>query len=102
MKETKKEPTGQAFEIPMMSGVNLPQIEVRTFDGTILNWRPFREQFQAAVHNKPHLGDVDKLTYDTCTCTCGMHLRRTCHVRIQGLTQTAESYGEAIECLTNR
>ena len=64
------------------------------FDGTILNLRPFWEQFQAAVHNKPHLGDVDKLTYlqDALKGGPAMYI-------IQGLAQTAESYVEAIKCL---
>ena len=67
---------------------------VPTFDGTILNWRPFWEQFQAAAHDKPCLGDVDKLTYlrDALKGGPAMYI-------IQGLTQTAESYAEAIKCI---
>ena len=40
-KETKKEPTLQAFGMPLMGGVNLPRIEVPTFDGAILKFQPF-------------------------------------------------------------
>ena len=54
----------------MMDRVNLPRIEVPKFDGNILNWRPFWEQFRAAVRDKPHLAEVD---------TCNQ--KRTCHVR---------------------
>ena len=56
--ETKKEPIG----LPMMSGINPPRIEIPTFDGNILNWRLFWELFQAAVYDKLHLEEVDKLT----------------------------------------
>ena len=63
MERMKEEPAPQTFGIGMMAGVNLPRIEVPTFDGTILNWRLFWKQFQAAVHDKPYLGEVDKLTY---------------------------------------
>ena len=94
MEQMKKEPTLQAFGMPMMGGVNLPQIEVVAFDGTILNWRPFWEQFQAIVHDKPHLGDVDKLTYlrDAIKSVPAMYT-------IQGLTQMADRYAEAIKYL---
>ena len=76
----------------MMGGVNFPQIEIHTFDGTILNWQPFQGHFQAAVHNKLHLGDVDKLTYLWDALKDG-----PARYVIQGLTQMAESYGEVIK-----
>ena len=38
MERMNKELTLQAFGMPMMCGVDLPQIEVPTFDSTILNW----------------------------------------------------------------
>ena len=47
----------------MMVGMSLPRIEISKLGGNILNCRLFWEQFQAAVHDKPHLGKVDKLTY---------------------------------------
>ena len=57
----------------------------------------FWERFEAAVHDKPHIGDVDKLTYlrDAIKGGRGRNV-------IQGLTQTAESQQEAIECLKAR
>ena len=78
----------------MMNEVNLLQMEIPTFDGNIVNWRPFLEQFQAAVHEKPHLGDIDMFAYlrDAVKGGPAMHV-------IQRLAQTAESYGEAIKCL---
>ena len=78
----------------MMAGVNLPRIEIPTFDGNILNWRLFWEQFQAAVHDKPQLGEVDKLTYLRNALKDG-----PAKSVIQGITQMAESYQEAIRCL---
>ena len=78
----------------MMAGINLPRIEIPTFNGNILNWRLFWEQFQAAIHDKPQLGEVDKLTYLQDALKDG-----PARSVIQGLTQTAESYQEAIRCL---
>ena len=63
MEETKKEPMPLEMWMPIIHGVNLPQIEVSKFDGNIFNWRLFWEQFQAAIHDKQHLRDIDKLTY---------------------------------------
>ena len=59
-----------------MDRVNLPRIDVPKFDGNILNWRLFWEQFRAAVHDNP-LGEVDKVTYLWDAIKEG----RTCHVR---------------------
>ena len=80
-----------------MTGVNLPRIEIPTFDGNILNWRLFWEQFQAAVHDKPQLEEVDKLTYLRDALKDG-----PARNVIKGLTQTAESYQEAVRCLKDR
>ena len=96
--EIKKEPEPrEAIRIPVMSGINLPRIEIPTFDGNILNWRLFWEQFQAAVHDKEHLGEIDKLTYLRDALRDGPAKNV-----IQGLTQSAESYQEAIKCLKER
>ena len=80
-----------------MEGVNLPRIAIPTFDGSILNWRPFWDQFQAAVHDKPYLAEIDKLTYlrDALKGGPAMYV-------IEGLAQTAESYGQAVKCLHDR
>ena len=44
-------------------GVRLPKLEVPTFDGDILNWKAFWEQFSISVHNRPNLSDSEKLVY---------------------------------------
>ena len=48
-----------------MSGIQLPKIEVPTFDGNIhvLSWRIFWEQFDSTIHSKTLLTDSNKLTY---------------------------------------
>ena len=57
-------------------------------DGNILKWWLFWEQFQAAVHDEPHLEVVNKLTYLRDKLKDGP----TRNV-VQGLlTQMAESY----------
>ena len=46
-----------------LSGIQLPRIKVPTFNGNLLNWRIFWEQFDSAIHSKPQLTDSYKLTY---------------------------------------
>ena len=78
-------------------GVQLPRIEIPKFDGNILNWRAFWEQFESSVHSKSQLTDSDKLIY----------LRDAlkdspAKTTVLGLTQTSDSYCEAIKCLQER
>ena len=44
-------------------GVRLPKISIPTFDGKILSWKSFWEQFDATIHSKAGLNDIEKLTY---------------------------------------
>ena len=44
-------------------GVRLPKISTPTFDGKILSWKSFWEQFDATIHSKAGLNDIEKLTY---------------------------------------
>ena len=80
-----------------ISGVKLPKIEVPTFDGSILNWGIFWDQFRVAVHDKPQLADPDKLAYLRHAVKDG-----TARHVIEGLSHSANNYKEAIECLQNR
>lgn len=44
-------------------GIHLPKISVASFDGNILNWTSYWEQFEITVHNKDILRDIEKLAY---------------------------------------
>ena len=45
------------------TGVKLPEISVLTFDGNIMNWSSFWEQFEVPIHKKENFEDVEKLAY---------------------------------------
>lgn len=81
----------------MKDGVNLPWIEIPKCVGKFLNWQPFGKQSRSAVNERPHLVEVDNLTYLRDAINGGPAM-----YEIQGLTQTAESYPEAIKCLHDR
>ena len=79
------------------SGVKLPRIDVPTFDGNIVNWVIFWEQFEAAIHSKHQLLNADKLTYLRYALKEG-----TARHVIEGLSQAGDNYPEAIDCLWKR
>ena len=80
-----------------ISGIKLPKLDVPTFDGNIMNWAAFWERFDALIHSKKGVGDAEKLTYLRQAIDDGPAR----HV-IEGLSQTAKNYGEAIKCLQER
>ena len=80
-----------------MSGILISKIKVPTFDGDLMIWRYFWDQFKNTIHNKTQLTDSDKLTYLRETLKDGLAR----HV-VSGLTQTAKNYMEAIRCLQER
>ena len=48
---------------PSTHGVRLPKLDVPTFNGDILKWITFWEQFTVAVHDLTHLSNAEKLAY---------------------------------------
>ena len=78
-------------------GVKLPKLEVPTFDGSILNWRRFWEQFSVSVHGQSNLSDSEKLVYLQHALKEG-----SAKVVIEGLSQSGDNYKEAVECLQAR
>ena len=45
------------------TGVRLPNIEVPSFDGNVLGWNLFWDQFEVSVHSKIHINDAEKFAY---------------------------------------
>ena len=41
----------------------LPKLDVPSFNGNILHWQPFWEQFETSVHNCSSLSNAEKLVY---------------------------------------
>ena len=80
-----------------MSGIQLPKIEEPTFEGNLLNWRFFWEQFESTIHSKTQLTDSDKLIYlrDALKDGPARHL-------VSGLTQTSENSVEAVYGIRRR
>ena len=43
--------------------MKLAKVSFPTFDGKVLNWKSFWEQFDATIHCKTRLNDTGKLMY---------------------------------------
>ncbi len=82
---------------PDGSGVKLPRLDVPKFDGNILGWKTFWEQFNVSVHVRRTLSDAEKLVYLRNSVSEG-----SAKFVIEGLARTGECYVEAIECLQAR
>ena len=78
-------------------GVKLPKLDVPKFDGEILNWRSFWEQFCISVHDRTNLSDAEKLVYLQQSLKGG-----SAKSTIEGLSRSGDNYAEAVGCLQSR
>ena len=78
-------------------GVRLPKLEVPTFDGDVLHWSQFWEQFKISIHDRPQLSDSEKLVYLQQAVKNG-----SAKPVIEGLSRSGENEKEAIDCLKSR
>lgn len=78
-------------------GVKLPKLDVPTFDGNVIHWKSFWEQFVIALHDRTTLSKAEKLTYPRHALKQGSAK----HV-IEGLSSSGDQYDEAIDCLQKR
>ena len=78
-------------------GVKLPKLDVPVFNGNILHWSTFWEQFTVAVHSRKDISDSEKLVYLRQSLREG-----SAKNAIEGLSRTGDNYAEAVECLKAR
>ena len=75
-------------------GVRLPKLDVPTFEGDVLHWAQFWEQFKISIHDRSHLSNAEKLVYLQQVVTNG-----SAKSGIEGLSCSGDNYKEAIDCL---
>ena len=78
------------------SSLKLPRIELPKFNGDVLKFQNFWDQFEAAVHNNDDLPKVQKFTYLRSVLT-GNALQT-----IEGFEVTGANYQAAVHCLQHR
>ena len=74
----------------------LPKLELRKFHGNPIEWYPFWESFESAVHENPNLSGVDKFNY------LKSLLVGTAQNVVAGLALTSANYEKAVELLQAR
>ena len=79
------------------TGVRLPKLDAPKFDGSIVNWRTFWEQFSISIHDRPGLSDAEKLAYLRHSLKDG-----SARNIIEGLSRSGDCYTEAIDSLKAR
>ena len=82
---------------PRTSGAKLPKLEVPTFDGDLLKWKSFWDQFSISIHNRTDLTNAEKMVY-----LQNALKDHTAKHTIEGLTKSGEHYNEAVQCLKTR
>ena len=74
----------------------LPKLALPTFDGNPLSWQSFWDSFCTAVHDNPHLGNIQKLNY------LRAQFSGEAPKSIAGFTLTESNYLESIKLLKER
>ena len=77
-------------------GLKLSKITLKTFSGDPLDWKSFKETFEAAEHNNESITNIEKFTY------LKTYLDKSALQAIEGFSLTNENYTEAWNLLNDR
>ena len=90
------EPTFNKDVTTRHTGIRLPKMELKTFDGNVRRWHEFWECFEHGVHNNGLLPDHQKLQY---LKNC---LKGAAFVTISDLDMKGDHYHAAVQLLKER
>ncbi|XP_064639580.1 uncharacterized protein LOC135495093 [Lineus longissimus] len=76
--------------------VNLPKLQLITFEGDILRWKSFIDSFEAAIDKNSALENIQKFQY------LRAQLKGEAALVIEGLPLTSDNYTNAMEILKER
>ena len=74
----------------------LPKLVIKEFDGNVLNWQTFWDQFESTIHSKININNIDKFSY------LKSFLCPSAYETISGLVLTSQNYLEVVELLKQR
>ena len=77
-------------------GVKLPKIVLRKFSGDTLDWRSFKETFEASVHSSDSISNIEKFTH------LKTYLDKSALQAIEGFPLKNENYAAAWQLLHER
>ena len=78
------------------STVRLPKLELKHFNGNLVEWTTFWDSYSSSIHENQNLSQIDKFNY--------LHslLEKSAADAISGLKITSANYQEAIDILITR
>lgn len=79
-----------------LNKIRLPKIELPKFNGDIIEWKGFWDQFESTVHNNKAINEIEKFNY------LRSLLEENAYSAISGLTLSSENYKQAVEILKTR
>ena len=91
-----KEHTNETRNSSKPVKVKLPGLVIKKFNGNILEWQSFWDQFSSAIHQKDSISDIDKFNY------LNSFLCDSVNATIRSLSLTSENYHQVIEMLHER
>ena len=77
----------EAKDIP----IKLPKLEISKFNGKILNWQDFWDQFNSAIHTMTNISDIDKFS------CLKYFLRDSALCIVSGLSPSSSNNNHAIQ-----
>ena len=80
----------------MSSKLRLPKLELKSFDGNMMNWMEFWDSFERNIHLNSSLCDVDKMSYLKAS------LKGTASHAIADLRTTGYNYASAVDILKEK
>ena len=80
----------------MHDNIKVPKLMIEKFDGNVLHFLRFWDQFKSAIHTNSKLNNIDKFNYLI------TYLKDEPLDTIRGLTLSSENYSQAIEILHER
>ena len=85
-----------SFQVSETATVRLLKLEMEKFDGDIIKWSSFCDQFSFEIHENDSLREINKLTY------LKSFLCDSAKLTISGLSLSSKNYKEAIDLLKER
>ena len=79
-----------------VTGVKLPKIFIKKFNGDPINWQQFSDTFEATVHKNESLSNIEKFTY------LKGYIEGPAAQCIEGIMLSNDNYKEARDLLTER
>ena len=74
--------------------MKLPKLDIPVFNGNIIHWTRFWEQFCISVHDRSSLSNAEKFVYLQQALKGGI-----AKSSIDGMTQSGENHNGAVACL---